>query len=280
MQKLFKPLLATESPNYVRAIDVDTVIATDIGRRKEQQDAAAHFLLHRGHASLAVVADGMGGFGGGGLASQLLVEACAQFAREYAYQKVSNPYNMLQQIMKAAHHAMHDAATDHSFRPHATCALLYLDQNCAHWAHIGDCRVYQWNGASIKHTKDHSIVQKLFDEGKIRADEMAKHPEQHKVLRALGMKVDIPKFDYGCCHSTNGFTFLLCSDGFWGNLSHDEVSSLMQAADLKKSLSERILLAKSQADAHCDNITALLCRSVADDDDDDDDNEVISIVPN
>ena len=96
-------------------------------------------------------------------------------------------------------------------------AVLFSDGVTAHWAHVGDVRLYVLrDGDVVFQTKDHSVPQALANAGEIGIDEIRGHEDRNRLLRSLGSpekpqpSVLEKPFDV-----LNGDIFLLCTDGFW-----------------------------------------------------------------
>jgi protein phosphatase len=119
-----------------------------------------------------------------------------------------------------------------------TIELLYLKSNTAYIAHIGDSRIYHLkNGRLKKLTKDHSLIQKLLDEGYLTYRQAVNHPEKNVVLKAIGekvfidadlMKVKLNKYDKN--------KFFICSDGVTSNLSDRDLESILDSSDCESIL--------------------------------------------
>jgi len=96
---------------------------------------------------------------------------------------------------------------------------------------VGDCRVYRINGNYFEQiTKDHSIVQTLFDEGIITEEEMRFHPRRNVITSSVsgdGRSDSIHVFSHKIS-LRNYDIFFICSDGIWGCFSHDELEMIYQ----------------------------------------------------
>lgn len=133
-------------------------------------------------------------------------------------------------------------------KPATTVELLYLKDNFAYIAHIGDSRIYLNKNGKLKQlTKDHSLVQKLVDEGFLTILQAEHHPEKNVVLKALGekglidsdlMKLKLNEYDNN--------KFFICSDGVISVLSNDEISDILTFSNCDKILDTLPQLIKSK----------------------------------
>lgn len=194
--------------------------ADHIGGREEQQDSVTTFSTPNGEIHLLVIADGMGGHKGGRLASQIVVQSARSMWNKFQQgQTVSSPRQFLQKICILAHRNINQLGEKYGLSPHSTCVLLYINGKQAWWAHLGDSRLYHFRGSKLlQRTKDHSVVQLLVDLGRISETEMAKHPDQGRLLKGLGGEEPF-KPELGQASVRPGDSFLLCSDGFWEQVS-------------------------------------------------------------
>jgi serine/threonine protein phosphatase PrpC len=97
------------------------------------------FSSEDGNEILAVLADGMGGHTGGGLAADVVVE----IAREYWKKHVAKPMlpvELLNAICNEAHTLTKEMGDERGQEPHTTYVALHLDHHTANWAHVGDSR--------------------------------------------------------------------------------------------------------------------------------------------
>ena len=126
---------------------------------------------------------------------------------------------------------------------------------------VGDCRVYRINeGKFEKITKDHSLVQSLYDEGIIREDEMRHHPKKNIVTSSIsgdGLPDSIRLFSTTVDLQSDDI-FFICSDGIWECFSHDELEMIYQKFQ-GFTYCEKILTAALARKAS-DNISAILIQ--------------------
>lgn len=200
-----------------------------VGGREEQEDSVATF--SKGNRHLLVVADGMGGHSGGCFASKSVI-AVAKSVWEQEGEVVKNATKFLQRICELAHESINDYGKKYNRFPHSTCVLLYIDGKQAWWAHLGDSRLYHFRGGKLlRRTRDHSVVQLLVDLGRVKEEDMGKHPDQSHLFKGLGGK-ELSKPDFGKAWVRSGDSFVLCSDGFWEQVSASTMSKILSRSDV------------------------------------------------
>lgn len=234
---------------------------TSIGNREVNQDCMAHKVC--ADYAVFVVADGLGGHQSGEKASQFFCRGLIALADIYRLQIQALGEAAVQAWITETVAGMRKlfagdpAASD----AHTTCAILYLDDERVITAHCGDSRIYRINAKSvIWRTKDHSVPQQLFNEGKISEWEMGVHPDQHKLTRSINIStpplVDIVSFPA----IKSGETFVLCSDGFWEFVKEQELLGLSQAGSGKPELQKMAKMAVLRAQGKSDNVTVQWVR--------------------
>ena len=134
------------------------------GPRKSNQDRVAY--CYSRDALCMVIADGMGGHLHGEVAAQIATQFIAEAFQREAQPRIADPFKFLLDSITSAHHAIVDYANVRSLleTPRTTCVACIIQDGIAHWAHVGDSRLYLIrNGKVEAQTKDHSRVQILVD---------------------------------------------------------------------------------------------------------------------
>jgi PPM family protein phosphatase len=228
------------------------------GARRFNQDRIAY--CYSRDTLLMLVADGMGGHLHGEVAAQLAMQFITETFRREAKPALADPALFLRRAITGAHQAIieHAAAGGLAEAPRTTCVACVAQDNAACWAHAGDSRLYHIrDGRILAQTKDHSRVQQLIDQGRIRAEAFAAHPERNRIFNCLGSHRP-PQVDLS--ENTRlraGDTLILCSDGLWGPLSGKIISSALQKSGIMQAVPELLDEAERRAGRECDNLSVI-----------------------
>ena len=260
---MMRDLQICVSPNTLMALSVETCVARHTGDRTEQQDRVGIF----GHASLpgmlmAVVADGMGGHTGGAMAAeQVLLKAKQNF--EMFAPREESAEKLLRGILTESHLVIKLTRFTSEQDPHSTAVVLMLQPGRVDWVHCGDSRLYHFReGRLIKRTVDHSLVEELSRKGMISAAAALSHPQRNVLVSCLGAERE-PRIEYATqAGLVAGDTFLLCSDGLWGDLGEDEIAEHLANRTAREAAQALISLARSRSDGYGDNISVAIVRLV------------------
>ena len=202
------------------AVLITTASYTDIGGRPHNEDAVGIKALGQDRACV-VVADGLGGHGGGDRASQTAARViCDGWAG-------GSTTASLTALVQQAHREILAMQTP-VCRMKSTVAVLTLEQRSAKWACAGDTRLYHFaNGQLVFQSRDHSASQIAVALGQITPDQIRFHEDRSRIFRALGIDGDL-NVDTGEKELERGkHAFLLCSDGFWEYVYEDEMQKTL-----------------------------------------------------
>lgn len=228
------------------------------GTRKANQDRASY--AYTRDALIMMVADGMGGHLHGEVASQIAVQLLTEAFQREAKPKLADPFGFLQKSMTDAHFALGDYAKARNLieSPRTTCVACVVQDGHAHWAHVGDSRLYHVREGRIHgRTRDHSRVQMLVDQGRIREEAVAAHPDRNKIFNCIGAtalsQVELSKAE----PLREGDTLILCTDGLWGPLTAPLITTALAKNDIMKAIPELLDLAELRAGVDCDNLSVV-----------------------
>lgn len=208
-----------------------------------------------GDSFSAVVADGLGGHGGGEIASSIAAEVMtACFAASPAVSGQS-----LRGMFEEANRQILAAQTP-SCKMKSTCVALFINGNDISFGHIGDSRLYHFvDGRLVFQTTDHSVSQMAVFAGEITPAQIRFHEDRNKVLRALGNDMEIKPDISPLIELTDGFhAFLLCTDGFWEYVLEEEMEvDLSKSGSPQEWLSLMLQRLYKRVDGKNDNFSAV-----------------------
>lgn len=176
-----------------------------------------------GQTGCWVLADGLGGHGGGDTASRV---ACAAAVESFRANPAVSSEALLDHIL-AADRAVRRQQT---LQPplvsmRTTITVLVCGSHSAIWGHVGDSRLYHIRAGRIHaQTKDHSLPQRLVEADEIREADIRHHADRNRLLRVLGEdNAAQPSVLTEPIRLYAGDAFLLCTDGFWENVFEIEM---------------------------------------------------------
>lgn len=238
---------------------------TRLGNRVVNEDRIG--VAESDDAVLLVLADGMGGYSGGQIASKAMVN---RMLRQFQRSKLptDDPTTFLKDLVADAHLAVLRAGSEQypPIEPRTTCVVCLIQDNCAWWAHVGDSRLYLFRGGKpFIRTTDHSKIEEMRRKGKLTVEEMDNHPQRHLVTRCVGYqkhppvasvseKIPLEKYDM----------ILLCSDGLWGPLSDDDIADTLTQNTLGQAVERIAYQAEFRSYPEADNISVITFRWISD----------------
>lgn len=236
------------------------VSKTDVGlARRTNQDAYATGELPGGVA-WAVVCDGMGGVGGGNVASALAVKTISeQISSSYREGMSSNSVRtLLESAITAANMAVFDKSqqeTDLAGMGTTVVVCVILDGK-AHISHVGDSRAYVFSPLRIRQiTRDHSYVQRLIEDGKLTEEEARTYPHRNIITRALGVEERL-LVDYNEVTLAPEDAILICTDGLSGSVEEGEMLEVIRQSNVYECPDRLVRLANEKGGA--DNVTVVI----------------------
>ena len=228
------------------------------GPRKSNQDRVAY--CYSRDALCMVIADGMGGHLHGEVAAQIASQFIAEAFQRNAQPRLADPIKFLLESITNAHHAIVDYANVRSLleTPRTTCVACIVQDGLAHWAHVGDSRLYLIrNGRVEGQTKDHSRVQILVDAGRVREEAVAAHPDRNKIFNCLG-QMGPPKVDLSRRIALrHGDVILMCTDGLWGPLTSRHICEELLRAEVMRAVPKLLDMAEVRAGREGDNASVV-----------------------
>ena len=226
-----------------------------------------------GEAGLAVLADGMGGYSAGEVASGIAVNVISQgmlqelnSGRELSKVDIASGLThaalLLQQQIALANKGIYEAAQQ---RPECagmgtTLVATVFFQNRVSIGHIGDSRCYRLRADRFEQlTHDHSLLQEQIDSGMLTQEQAKYSLNKNLVTRALGIEAVVPA-DIAEYRVEAEDVYVLCSDGLTDMVDADVVREIVAARrrDLAEAAAELIDVANQNGGR--DNVSVVVVR--------------------
>jgi PPM family protein phosphatase len=236
---------------------------SDTGRARGNNEDA--FALDA-DANLMVLADGMGGYNAGEVASQMLVSFLRNELGSWLRQAEGAPPEAVAQAIQIcvdnANRAIFETASHNPrLAGMGTTLVVGVFRPEGLWVgHIGDSRAYRLRGRRFERiTRDHSLLQEQIDAGILTPEQAETAQHKNLVTRAVGVEPDTALELH--CHAVEpGDLYLLCSDGLSDMVRDADLAVLCQRhTDL--GLLAHALIDAANANGGRDNITAVLARA-------------------
>lgn len=259
-------------PSRLMATDLaevlETATRTDAGTvRPHNEDA----VMVDARLGLAVLADGMGGYSAGevasGMATALLAERLDKaFAEHGPDEHLPGAGGRARAVLRSEIGAV-NAAIYQAAQSQPQCAgmgttlvaALFHD-NGVTVAHVGDSRLYRWRaGELLQLTRDHSLLQEQIDSGIISAEQARNSRNKNLVTRALGVDptVEADLADHG---ALPGDVYLLCSDGLSDMVGHDDIALCLSSLAANPESCAARLVKMANDNGGRDNVSVVLVR--------------------
>lgn len=242
-------------------------MASDPGiKRKNQPNEDAigivTFPSDGSRAPLLILSDGMGGYNGGEIASNLAVKAISEYWRHADQKKPGYPQNLNKCISAAQASIVKRAAGDPSLNQMgATIVIAALLDSCVQIANVGDSRAY-WvssTGEISQISYDHSFVMDQVREGFLTRDEALHHPRRNILSMSLtGQREEIEPY-FSMIRWRAGDHILLCSDGLWETVTESQISDIVTSLDPQEAADKLIKMANMNQGP--DNISVIIARN-------------------
>lgn len=248
---------------------IEVANLSDTGQKRPHNEDSA---VTDSALGLALVADGMGGYKAGEVASAIAAQLILDEVRTALpgikngevdpESGLSRASEVLREAVKKANDYVYRTAQDvpQCQGMGTTVVAVFYHGDKVSIAHVGDSRVYRLRGDEFKQiTSDHSLIQELVDRGFFTPEEAAENTPKNLVTRALGIEeqveVDVQEQD-----RAPDEIYLLCSDGLNDMVDDEEIHLTLSkySANLVEAASELVRLANEKGGK--DNISVVLVR--------------------
>jgi PPM family protein phosphatase len=226
---------------------------TDAGKvRRNNEDS---LLVGEGKdETLFAVADGIGGFEAGEVASRIAIEVLSELEPGSSFEEAIGEAN--RRILAAGR-------GDERLSGMGTTVVAVRfggthEEPVAEVAHVGDSRAYLLRSGSLSPvTEDHSLVAELVRSGDLTRAQAAEHPQKNLITRALGAEDEV-EVDTAVLAVEAGDRFLLCSDGLTDMVPEDRISEILTESPGDPERAARRLLSEALEAGGTDNVTVVV----------------------
>lgn len=206
--------------------------------------------------SIVVVCDGCGGYLGGNIAAQTVLELLSHEEPS----NLSDPEYLAHVLDNCQHAVMKKKAETPNFSEMCTtvAGCVFCSDNILIF-HSGDSRVYRYDRWGLsKMTKDHSVIQDMIDMGEITQEEAAKHPKRNVITRCIGNEGRPPEIYISHIPVNPGDKYLLCSDGLWESVSEEQMVKMLKSDITLQQMADELVQMALQQGSN-DNISVCIC---------------------
>ena len=234
---------------------------TDVGLARVFNEDNWSWVSLSDEAQLFVVADGMGGHESGEVASQVASTTIGKVARErFAKGERFTPEqleNILDEAFQEANNTVKATAEERGNDMGTTLVALLMHGNLGLLANVGDSRGYLLRDGTLHQvSRDHSLVSKMVEQGRITAEEARTHPHSNILLRTVGTERNV-EIDIFRLELESGDLLFLNSDGLWGEVEDDEIETILNQYDDPRVCARELIRAAHHGGGK-DNVTLMI----------------------
>lgn len=204
---------------------------------------------------LWAVADGMGGYEAGNIASDMIISSLKKLKLGGSLNETVNRVEDSLIEVNNLILAYADILLDGRILGSTVVTLIIKGRvGICMWA--GDSRLYRYRNRQLEQlTRDHSYVANQVMQGQITAKEAGDHPDSNIITRAVGADSEI-YIDINAFSVQLGDIFLLCSDGLYNKVSNNEIAKTLASLSIKQAVNELVL--KALDNGADDNVSVVL----------------------
>ena len=232
---------------------------TDVGKAREMNQDYYSIPSSESDLQLYILADGMGGYNGGEIASRLAAETTKNYIQNN-FKKIEHDKEAILKLVKDAMEYANMVVYEESKKDEnlqgmgTTLDVCFIYNSKIYIGHVGDSRIYLIKkDIARKITKDHSYVQQLVEDKKITREEAEHHPKKNMLLKALGCTSYVEP-DIRARNLEKDDILLMCSDGLTNMV---EESKIYEVVRENKEKAPEILVNLANNAGGYDNITVI-----------------------
>ncbi len=243
---------------------MEFVAKTDVGLRRSNNEDSYFAKKYSDEISLYVVADGLGGYEGGEIASRLLTIKMSRYFEEHLNDDLKDESIVSDILLTALDKINGEIYKMEKSSPKyngmgTTIVLVAVIYNKVYYLSVGDSRLYYISNDrnSIKQiTEDDTYVNTLLKTNAIEQKDVENHPQKHVLTKAIGVFKDI-KTELHALNETSGY-LLLCTDGLTNMLDNEDILQVLQMKKFENTADEYIK--KANENGGVDNTTVVVIK--------------------
>ena len=237
---------------------------SDVGKVREINEDAFYISNSLDEVQLYMLADGMGGYNGGEIASKLAIQSAKNYIENNFKEIEKDKDSIIQLIGSSIEYAnmvVYEQAKENKELSGmgTTLEVCLIYNNRAFIGHVGDSRIYRIRKEFMrKLTQDHSYVQKLVKDGTITQEEAAHHPQKNMLMKALGCNAFVEP-DVMVKGFLKDDILIMNSDGLTNLVSQEEIFK-----EAKKNIEQatKNLVQMANDNGGYDNITVIIIKNI------------------
>ena len=237
---------------------------SDVGKVREMNQDSYYISDLQSPVKLYLLADGMGGYKGGEIASSLAI-TCARNYIENNFKETAKDRESLIQLvassMEYANMVVYEKAKENKELEGmgTTLEVCLIYNNKVYIGHVGDSRVYRIRKDFIrKLTQDHSYVQKLLKDGTITKEEAENHPKKNMLMKALGCNAFVEP-DVTVKGFLKDDILIITSDGLTNMVKQEDIFNIAKRKIEKAPIK---LVDLANENGGLDNITVVIIKNI------------------
>ena len=237
---------------------------SDIGKIREKNQDAYYISDSLDQVQLYMLADGMGGYNGGEIASSLAIQSAKNYI-ENNFKEIDKDKDSIIQLVGSAVEYANMVVYEKSKESKelegmgTTLEICLIYNNRVFIGHVGDSRVYRIRKEFMrKLTQDHSYVQKLVKDGTITPEEAVHHPQKNMLMKALGCNAFVEP-DVMVKGFLKDDILIMNSDGLTNLVPQEEIFKL---AKKNIELAPKELIEIANNNGGYDNITVVVIKNI------------------
>ena len=233
---------------------------SDVGKAREMNQDYFFISNPEDEIKLFILADGMGGYNGGEVASSLATQSVKSYILNN-FNKIEHDKETILKLIKNAVEYANMVVYEKSKNEKelegmgTTIEVCLIYNNKVYIGHVGDSRVYRLRKEFFrKLTKDHSYVEQLVEDGTISKEEAYNHPKKNMLTKALGCTAFVEP-DCLVKGFLKGDILLMSSDGLTNMIKDEEIYNIIKNSP-ENAVDE--LIEKANLNGGYDNITVII----------------------